>query len=246
MTLLRTADGGVAVSEDGTLAGATDIQAVAALEAFEARHEDASGDQVSTMAVGKCSTAAPYSLIAKWAGADYGWFYNSSGQVNTTALSHFQTASSTIGNGTSTACGNLQNGLRTVYAGAISQRPEVTETGCGAYKQNSIIGWTSLAGDTLARTCSFYNPATNTLYVADIAFDTSSRSWYTSSSTTACTGNSFDLRGVAVHEFGHAVGLGHVADDEPQVMNPFAYPCDTSFRQLGRGDQNGLRAHYGS
>lgn len=244
VALLRTEGGAVAVTVNGVDAGSIDVAAAAELEKFTA-HRDRAEQGAQLRAVTKCSSAAPYTLIAKWAGSDYGWFYNASGQPSTTSLNRMQSAASTIANGSSSACGALSNGLSVTYAGTLAQAPAVTPTGCGAYDPNSVVGWGDLSGNTLARTCSYYNPVTDTQYVADIMFDNTGRSWFTTSSTSGCS-NAFDLQGVATHEFGHAVGLGHVADDEPQVMNPHSDLCQTDMRQLGSGDQNGLRAHYGA
>lgn len=245
VALLHAADGGTALNRDGHAYAGSDEGAKSQLRAFEERaHQPATGD-IQALAVGKCDAAAPYSLLAKWASHDYGWFYNSSGQPSTGSLARFQAAGSTIAGGLSTTCGILSNGLSVVYAGAIGDPPAVTPTGCGGFDWNSVVGWGDLSGNTLARTCSYYNPISNTQYVADIMFDTSSRSWFISSSTSGCS-NAFDLQGVATHEYGHAVGLGHVDETEPQVMNPYADVCQTDMRQLGRGDQNGLRDHYGS
>lgn len=233
------------MSLNGDVYAGSDASVKAQLRQFEERAHNPGARDVQLLAVGKCDSAAPYALQAKWAANDYGWFYNSAGQPSTGSLARMQAAGSTIADGLSTTCGNLSNGLNVTYAGALGEAPAVTPDGCGGFDWNSVIGWGDLSGNTLARTCSYYNPLSNTQYVADIMFDTSSRSWFVSSSTSGCS-NAFDLQGVATHEFGHAVGLGHVADDEPQVMNPYASVCQTDMRQLGRGDQNGLRAHYGA
>jgi predicted Zn-dependent protease len=55
---------------------------------------------------------------------------------------------------------------------------------------------------------------------------------------------SYDLQSVATHEFGHALGLGHVSNPS-LTMHHFAPYCSTAPRTLGRGDVRGLRALYG-
>lgn len=121
----------------------------------------------------------------------------------------------------------------------------VTASGCGSRDRNNVVGWGSLDGSTLGRACS-WNTILGYKTESDLKFDTSSRAWHITAATTGCTGNRFDLQGVAVHEFVHAAGLGHVAAAKPQVMDPSLSACSMVWRQLGRGDHSGLRAHYRS
>src|SRR6185436_11281892 len=78
-------------------------------------------------------------------------------------------------------------------------------------------------GDTLAVTHLWYNlcyPFDDAdIKEADVEFD-SDESWYTSSFNY--TSSSIHFRTVAVHEFGHALGLQH-EDDILDTMNSF-YP----------------------
>lgn len=80
---------------------------------------------------------------------------------------------------------------------------------------------------------------------ADIVFD-ARYSWHTRLSMDACLGatdDRYDVWGVAVHEFGHALGLEHIRDGR-SVMYPGAAVCDNDNRILGLGDVRGVRHLY--
>ena len=58
----------------------------------------------------------------------------------------------------------------------------------------------------------------------------------------ALRGNTIDFRRVALHEMGHALGLGHENNSSiPSVMQPFV---DNSYRPT-LDDVRGVRALYG-
>lgn len=247
-TLFHGSKGGVVLFEGDKVVAATSADVTAEAESH-LHLVDLMATQQGTVvpfAVGKCDSSAPYAHIwAGYAAKNYYWYYNSSGQPSSSSLARLQGAASTIGNGTSATCGNLSNGLTTSYGGAASVGPNINSSGgCLTNDLASVVAFGAVDGTYLAWACR-WTSGSGHLSHADIRFDNSSRSWYTASGTSGCSGSTWDLQGVATHEFGHAVGLNHVAADEPQVMNPNLGACNFTWRQLGRGDQNGLRALYG-
>lgn len=76
-----------------------------------------------------------------------------------------------------------------------------------------------------------------------VPFETDQR--YSSShrwaSTSTCSDNRFDLRGMATHEWGHSYGLGRTAQKSGLVMKSSSTVCDTAERALGLGMCGGSR-----
>jgi hypothetical protein len=94
----------------------------------------------------------------------------------------------------------------------------------------------------LAVTQTFYSPRTNTITEADVVFN-KARTW--NSYRGALRPGTVDFRRVALHEFGHVVGLDH-PDDHDQtvtaVMNSHVSSVDT----LQSDDVDGAISLYGA
>lgn len=193
----------------------------------------------------KCTATTAYTLQAKWGLAEYRfeWVYSSAPSDQHYVRAEYGMDSVMPGWSPNT-CGNKVNGLRYLGSANNSSKstPGVTPSGCGSRDSVSVHGFGDISGTALARTCS-WNSINGFKQEADILFDKTSRSWYTKAGTTGCVSGSYDLEGVALHEAMHAVGLGHTSN-QTQVMRETVAPCNLSWREMGRGDQNGLRALY--
>lgn len=168
----------------------------------------------------------------KWMSGSASWAYNGAGappSVAAQAQSVMQAAAQTW----SSAGANFQftgGGTTTAGTGACG--------GGGTDGQNTI-GWAPQSGSVLAVTCSWYTTAGSPYRTAvefDMQFDPE-WNWTTGSPATV------DLQSVALHEFGHALGLNH-SSDFTAVMYA-SYASGSLKRTLTQDDLEGLYAIYG-
>lgn len=122
-------------------------------------------------------------------------------------------------------------------------------TKSGAKKDGvNAISWSKLGGTTLGVT-NYVSTDTSQSQVCngtllyrfeevDVRFN-NAFSWQKSA---GCSGG-YDLAGVATHEFGHAVGLGHTSV-QGATMYPSVASCDFSLSSLASDDKNGYTAIY--
>jgi hypothetical protein len=131
--------------------------------------------------------------------------------------------------------------------GIASYGGTTTRSGAKRDGQN-VISWGKLGGTTLGVT-NYISTDTSQSQVCngsliyrftevDVRFNSAFR-WQ---SSNGCSGG-FDLAGVSVHEFGHAVGLGH-SSVAGATMFPSVAACDFSVSSLANDDRAGYSAIY--
>jgi hypothetical protein len=98
-----------------------------------------------------------------------------------------------------------------------------------------------LPANTLARMSRFYKKTTGKIYECDLRFN-STQPWYVGTGTPGP--DQFDMLSVALHEFGHCLGLSH-SDVAGAVMTRSISFGETK-RSLQPDDLNGRRAIYGA
>lgn len=101
----------------------------------------------------------------------------------------------------------------------------------------------SFGSDTLGLTLYYYNPRTNIATEADVVFNSAQPfNSYRGPLQTSGRNEVFDFRRVAIHEFGHVLGLDHVPQTTQAIMTPFTTDLDT----VQADDIAGVESIYGS
>ncbi len=146
----------------------------------------------------------------------------------------------------SNGCGLADEvGLNSNYQGSTTQASDVTsQPACAANPQPvNVTEFGPIGGGgILAATCTYTTGSGGTITDADVRISTNFQ-WWTGGS---CSG-AYGVRAVMTHEYGHAVGLGHV--DEPNHGNltmstNINSSCSDFEASLGQGDVLALRGLY--
>lgn len=161
-----------------------------------------------------------------WQGNTTSWAYNPAGKPASLEgdAAIMRTAAETW---------NFAGGARFHFTGGGLTNAPATMCNGGRDGQNTVT-WSHIGGSVLAMTCV---PAQEPFDEFAIEFD-SGRPW-----TTGTSGVVIDLKSVAIHEFGHALGLGH-SNIQDAVMYP-TYFTGQLKRSLHQDDIEGLIAIYG-
>jgi len=197
----------------------------------------------------KCDDPA-YSLIngSSWPNA-YSWAFRKSTTPNEmtrkAATRELKKAVNNISNG-SNNCGLAdQIDLPNNYQGSTSQPSDVTsQPACVSNPQplNVTEFGPMGGGGILAATCTYTSGGNITN--ADVRINTNFEWWEGSGS---CSGSTYGLQGVQTHEYGHAVGVGHVSEATSPNLTMSTNingPCSNFEASLGRGDVLALRDLY--
>lgn len=185
------------------------------------------------MEVDEHSVSAQYVTSGfKWMSGSASWGYNAAGEpaaVAGAAAGAIQSAASTWG----------QQGVPFAFTGGGSTTAGTGACGGGTDGANTV-GWGAQSGSVLAVTCSWYSTVGSPYKPAvefDMEFDPD-WNWTTGSPTQV------DLESVALHEFGHALGLNHTGDGSAVMFA--SYPSGAQKRQPTADDIAGLNAIYGA
>ena len=172
----------------------------------------------------------------RWPDGRYSWKWNASSFGGNAATRDALQQGHEAWNKTLTDCSGIKDdtAMAAKYDGSTSRhageadgvnvvdRGKLTEDGCEG---------------AIACTWTWWN--SDSSYVETDTRFSSAVDWSNSGKT------GYDYRGVATHEFGHAIGLADL-EDSPNLTMAFATGTrNTAQRTLGRGDVLGLRSLYG-
>jgi hypothetical protein len=211
----------------------------------------------STPGVGTTATAACTQNAWSYSGEKYfgtlGWWLRHGSAPSYYGQTHFdsdaKSAAWNIDHGYND-CGFTQSlGTSTSYKGSTTIDVGINSAGsCIGHDGYNVIAFGPLPSGTLAVTCRFWYwvpIGDNHIFEADIrARNASGLFFFTIPS--GCS-SKYELEGVLTHEFGHAFGMDHVSESSypTLTMSPTATACSYQDKSLGKGDYNGLKAHYG-
>ncbi|MDP2856912.1 MAG: matrixin family metalloprotease [Bacillota bacterium] len=110
----------------------------------------------------------------------------------------------------------------------------------------NVLTWGSLQPNVIAVTYMYYWTKTKTMDYFEITFNNNDD--YAWSGQEACPSGEMDLRNIATHELGHALGLSdlYAIRDSELTMYGYSDVGETKKRGLGAGDILGAQKLYGT
>ncbi len=170
----------------------------------------------------------------KWMSGSTTWRYDSAGaapSVAAGALSALSQAANTWGS---------QGANFHFVNGGTSSNGTAACGGSGGLDGSNTVGWGAQSGSVLAVTCTWFSNS-GSPYKAAVEFDMEfDPDW------AWTTGNPIgvDLQSVALHEFGHALGLDH--SGQGAAVMYASYTSGTNKRTPAQDDRDGEIAIYGA
>lgn len=167
----------------------------------------------------------------KWMSGSADWAYNADGEPASVAGAAHQAMNSA-------AASWGQQGANFQFTGGGTSGAGTGACGGGTDGANTV-GWDAQSGSVLAVTCSWFS-SQGTPFKSAVEFDMEfdpDWNWTTGSPT------SVDLESVALHEFGHALGLNHSSDGGAVMFA--SYSSGNQKRTPTPDDVEGLFAVYG-
>lgn len=240
LTVTRNPDGSLAVSSIG-----------GALELSQAVPENL----VAGLSSANCGSPFDFIYSGKKPAQSYNWWYKPAGEPNGNSLNRigesFITWKSGVNRCNSTI---IPNSYSSNYEGISAYNlPIVYDPADSPYpycvtpqSAKDLVGWGSMPSGILGATCRTNADQTTGAHRVSIMFNSNTAvNWYAGFDPQGCSGDFYDLKGVATHEVGHSLGLTHV-DHSGQTMRNTAGKCDRDLRGLGYGDVHGAATLYPS
>lgn len=180
----------------------------------------------------------------------FDWFYDPRGESSIRALSRIQEEISLWQYPVNRCTGeSFSTNFKARFMGITTTKTSrVSSSGCvGQFDNFNLVSWKALGHNgTLGITCRNVNSTLKIWTEADVVFNSSYNDYFFDyPDPLICPILEYFLVNVAAHEFGHAIGLGHVPFERHQIMSEYTENCNREKTGLGPGDYIALMQKYG-